>query len=80
MTMTMAGGVGGGRGTWNIYIYILRTQMTFVLIGISALRWEAPTFKNRGLLGVLGIFTSNKSISKKPMGRYMSFVEFCMVN
>ena len=22
MTMTMAGGVGGGPGTWNIYIYI----------------------------------------------------------
>ena len=24
MTMTMAGGVGGGPGTWNIYIYIYR--------------------------------------------------------
>ena len=24
MTMTMAGGVGGGPGTWNIYIYISR--------------------------------------------------------
>ena len=22
MTMTMAGGVGGGPGTWNIYMYV----------------------------------------------------------
>ena len=29
MTMTMAGGVGGGPGTWNIYIY---TFVTVVLV------------------------------------------------
>ncbi len=40
-------------GFWKgfLYVHIPRTQMTLVLIGISALLWGGLTFKNRGQLG-----------------------------